>query len=282
MKKRTSFAVSCMIALGVTTFTHNASAATISQDPAWQTLNHYLQDAVAQNIPGMLSLSNDSRFAPGSASAGYAQLLKKPSDQLLSYTIQSETSTSINTAIFITQLQCQDGSTVQVPFTVVNTGSAWIVQITPDSLDHNYRVVQPATKAVSNQSTSVASPSLATGEIATWNFQGLNSTMYSIDTFSPNSLMYDHVTLHLQQDAEFVTPAAEIQYAVVQRQFFGDSVWGTPVVVNANVWGAPQNFTIYGPTANPSGCQLRFVNYYPTYSILAPNPDDGFGSAYEY
>jgi len=269
--------------LSVTLLPQGALASTTTaHDPAWTTLDSFLQDAQDENLAKMLSISTDTRFAGGDVGSQYQSLLAKPSNQLQSYTISSESTVDANDYSFMTLLSFKDGSTADVPFHVVDTSGAWRVFISPDSLATGYKVVQAAPTSSGSGVTSATTPSYTDpGEIATWSYQGLASTLYSIDSFFPNDADYNRVTLHLQQTSDF-TPngIADVQYSVVVRQIWGDDIWGNQISVYGNVWGTPQNYVINGPAySNPPGCQLRFVNLG---NSTGTNTVTGFGSAYNY
>lgn len=276
MKRAWFTAASILVALGLTAAPH-ASAATPIHDQAWQTLSTYLTAATQDNAAKVAALSSDARFAPGTASAHYALMFQLPQAQIASFTIDSELPESATSSSFEVTVTNRDGSSMQVPVTLSDRTGAWLVEVNQESLGSHFRLLHGWAKS-STRATTALTPSLAPGEIATWDFQGLTSTLYSIDTFSPNDENFDHVTLHLQQDSVASYMTAEVQYAVVISLIFGDLEWGTPVVVYGNIWGTAKNYVLYGTSADPPDCQLRFVNYDSTET----NPINGFGSAYEY
>lgn len=277
MKTAWFTAASILVALGLTAAPH-ASAATPIHDQAWQTLSTYFTAATEDDAAKVAALSSDSRFAPGTATAHYALMFQLPQAQIAAFTIDSQLPTSPTTSSFEVTVTNRDGSSMQVPVTLSDRTGTWLVEVNPESVGSHFSLLRGWPKSTATRADTAVTPSLAPGEIATWDFQGLTSTLYSIDTFSPNDENFDHVTLHLQQNSVASYMTAEVQYAVVVSFVFGDLEWGTPVVVYGNIWGTAKNYVLYGTSADPPECQLRFVNYDSTET----NPINGFGSAYEY
>lgn len=178
-----------------------------SASQAEKTLKTYLDAAKQENIGQMVSSSVDTRFTQATVDAAYKHAFEYKRDQLLSYTLTSETQNSDGFE-FMTELSFSDGNTLNVPFEVVQKNNSWKVLITPNSLKQNLKSINYVAKPNSSSDTTssaTVSPNTA-GQIATWSITDMlmdGSYSYSSSTFSPNSDGYNQCTLNLQQRSAF-------------------------------------------------------------------------------
>lgn len=229
-------------------------------------LSSYLEATQKSDITQIVALSNDSRVTPDSAIEFYTKILTNQSEQLVAYKILTQEVLSPTSYKFITELTFKNGDSSQVPFTLSDDNGQWKVIVTPESLeDSKYKVIKGEnlvsgdggkikTTPVTTSKNLVASPALTS--LCSWSFTGLYTTMYSINSFSINSV-YNQALLqgHQYSTDPLSGYIPNIQYAIVQPHVYGDTVWGSTNCSGTGYY----SFLINGSSSTFSNAKMRFT-----------------------
>ena len=228
------------------------------------TLSSYLLATQKGDINQMVVLSNDSRVSPNaSAVEFYTQIINNQSEQLASYEILTQEVLSPTSSKFITVLTFKNGDSSQVPFTLSYDKGHWKVMLTPNSLeDSKYKVIKGENLVSGSGITPTASVttvprlgSQALTSLCSWSFTELANTMYSINSFSINSVYSQALVQGGQGPTDVLSGyVPTIRYAVVQPHFYGDTVWGATDCYGSGTY----SFLINGSSLAFSNAKMRF------------------------
>ncbi|WP_088227947.1 hypothetical protein [Desulfosporosinus sp. FKB] len=242
----------------------DALASNSNQD-ANSVLSSFLLATQKNDINQMISLSNDSRVSSTSRVEFYSQILENQSEQLTSYKILTQEILSRTSRKYITELTFKNGDLSQVPFTVSNFNGQWKVIVTPGSLEDSKFKVLKGENMISGRddtnpttvttSQNLISPAALTS-LCSWSFTGLYTTLYSTNSFNINSV-YSQVLLqgHQYSTDRLSGYVPNIQYAVVQPNWYGDTVWGSTNYTGSGYY----SFLINGSSKTFSNAKLRFT-----------------------
>ncbi len=232
------------------------------------------------DINQMVALSNDSRVSPNASIVEfYTEMLNKQSEQLVDYKILMQEVLSPTSYKFITVLTFKNGDSSQVPFTLSYDKGYWKVILTPNSLeDSKYKVIK-GENLISGISTTTPTAPVTTSQelvspaltsLCSWSFTGLTTTMYSINSFNVNSVYSQVLVQGGQGPSVGYSFTPNISYAVVQPNWYGDTVWGYTWHSGTGTY----SFLINGQTLTFNNAKMRFsMNY-------TGDQADGSGNVY--
>lgn len=228
-------------------------------------LSSYLMATQKGDINQMVALSNDSRVNPASIVEFYTQILNKQSEQLVANKILTQEVLSPTSYKFITELTFKNGDSSQVPFTLSFDKGHWKVMVTPNSLeDSKYKVIR-GENLVSGSSGTIPTASVTTSQKlvspaltsqCSWSFTGLYTTMYSINSFNINSVYSQALVQGHQYSSDPLSGyVPNIEYAVVQPHWYGDTVWGAATHYGSGYY----SFLINGSSSTFNNANMRFT-----------------------
>jgi hypothetical protein len=248
------------LALGLLLFAvPNVSNAQSFDDPS-EVVTKYLDAVKENNVDEAVKYVEDDRYVNlENQKQDYKILFSE--NKLINYEIISDSTTLVNT-----KLTFANGGISEVPFVV----SGDKVKITLDSLENqNYQVVKEEVNPIKN-----VTPFANNHTYTSWNFSSRaeGSVFYGSSTFSFSG--QSSVNMPLTQWLTGTSETPVITYAIVNKHWYGDDVWG-----NAQVSGTYKNwgeFKITGKSSSVSGAQMRFS----TKSLTGRATYSGYGSIY--
>lgn len=241
----------------------NVSAET--KNPNQMLVNTYLTALKNQDISTIVNISIDNRVKDKlNYQVWLEQMLNNPNQQISKFTVLDEDKNFDEYSIISAEIEFLNGDVVKVPFRVQNE----IVYI--DKLDN-------LTKIQTGVEIPYSEPS-PMSQVVSW-YTTLSLAPNYPDTQYTSSFSYssNYTTLNFRQYTSSSAPvAAKVEYAVVKKGIFSDTVYASQVVSGDNSSSAKQITLTLGSGQTFNGFCIRIDNYNYSYSTTA------FGEAYCY
>lgn len=275
IKKLSALFLGAALIMSIFSGTVFASTSKVAQ--AENKIDDYLKAVQASNVDKIVKYVSDTRFKNEDLKQSYENLLKKDKEKLTSFKIVKKEELQDASYKFIVELKFKNGGVSEVPFKVVYVQNDYKIEITPSSLETaDYQIIDSSNPATQMQTSSLVTTTSTF--LDDWTFSRLFNIMYGVDYFNVSKSTTSCSISGDQTKTSDSQPGyvSDVQYAVVQQHWYGDTVWGSVRETGEGYYSD----TIYrnsgiSTTADFTDAQIRISRYGPNYNWV-----DGNGSLY--